>query len=343
MKALILTGYTEFKYTDVPKPIPEPDEVLIRLKACSICGSDVHGCQGKSGRRIPPIIMGHEAAGIIEEAGSDVENFHKGDRVTFDSTEYCGLCDYCQNGMTNLCSRRRIVGVSCADYKKDGAMAEYITVKAHTLYHIPDSVTFEEACLIEPLAVGLHAVKLSGITKDCTALVIGDGTIGLMTLQAARASGAGRIILVGMQDERLAAAAGLSNVTVINNSDGNALEQVMRLTNQRGADIIYDAAGLTKTMADAFSFVKTGGTIVCIGNTSAEVRFPLQDCIVRQIRVLGSYSSAGEYACGLDLIRKGMVDLSPFTGRTYPLSQGEEAFRLLLDNTSGILKIILTI
>ncbi|RGY97841.1 galactitol-1-phosphate 5-dehydrogenase [Clostridium sp. AM58-1XD] len=343
MKALILTGYTEFMYTDVPTPVPGPDEVLIRLKACSICGSDIHGCQGRGGRRLPPIIMGHEASGIVARIGINVKNFHEGDRVTFDSTEYCGCCDNCRNGMTNLCNRRKIVGVSCTDYKKDGAMAEYIAVKAHTLYRIPDSVTFEEACLIEPLAVGLHAVKLSGMTKGRSAVIIGDGTIGLMTLQAARAAGAEHIILVGMQDGRLAAASGLSRVTVINNSDGTALEQVMRLTNHKGADIIYDAAGLTKTMEDAFSFVKTGGTIVCIGNTSAVVNFPLQDCIVRQIRVLGSYSSAGEYSPGLELIQKGLVDLSPFTRQTYPLSQGEEAFRLLMDGKSGVLKVVLTI
>lgn len=341
MKALVLTGKSQFQYTDVEKPSPASDEVLIRLKACSICGSDIHGCQGGSGRRIPPIIMGHEASGVIEQLGEQVTDHFIGEPVTFDSTEFCGSCDFCKKGMTNLCKNRKITGVSCTDYKKDGAMAEYITVKARTLYSIPPSVSFEEACLIEPLAVGLHAVRLSQPEKDYTAVIIGDGTIGLMVLQAAAAAGVGKIIIVGMQDYRLNAAKAFPQVYTVNSKKLNPLNTIMNLTNKEGADIIYDAVGTGKTMQDAFSYVKNGGKIICIGNASVTADFPLQECIVRQIQVLGSYSSAGEYSYGLQLMEQGLIDLTPFTKYTCPLSQGEKAFHLLMEGKSEILKVIL--
>lgn len=195
MNALVLTAYSKLQYLELPTPLPLQDEVLIKIKACAICGSDIHGFLGHSERRIPPIIMGHEASGIIEAVGSCVSDSYIGERVTFDSTEYCGQCTFCRTGKTNLCQNRKIAGVSCTDYIKQGAMAEYITIKEHCLYRIPDSISFKEACLAEPLSVAIHAVRLSSIMSGKSVVVIGDGTIGLMTIYAVRAAGAELIIL----------------------------------------------------------------------------------------------------------------------------------------------------
>lgn len=190
MKALVFTAPHTFEYRDVPRPEPAPDEVLVEVKACAICGSDVHGSSGENGRRIPPLVMGHEASGTIAQLGEAVQSWAVGDRVTFDSTEYCGHCWFCTHGMHNLCAQRRIVGVACTEYRKNGAMAQYIAVKARTLYALPPTVSFEQGCLVEPFAVGMHAVLRSGLATGQTAAVIGDGTIGLMTLIAAKSQGA---------------------------------------------------------------------------------------------------------------------------------------------------------
>lgn len=163
MKALVFTAPHTFEYQDVPRPEPAPDEVLVEVKACAICGSDVHGSSGENGRRIPPLVMGHEASGTIAQLGEAVQSWAVGDRVTFDSTEYCGCCWFCTHGMHNLCAQRRIVGVACTEYRKNGAMAQYIAVKARTLYALPPTVSFEQGCLVEPFAVGMHAVLRSGL------------------------------------------------------------------------------------------------------------------------------------------------------------------------------------
>src|SRR4051794_16648993 len=153
MKALVLKDYKQFAYEDVPTPTPGPDEVLVAVKACGICGSDVHGMDGSSGRRRPPIIMGHEAAGVIVKAGRDVRNWENGQRVTFDSTIYCGRCDYCRKGEINLCNNRRVLGVSCEDYRQHGAFAEFLAVPDRILYNVPEQLPFEFAAMVEPFSI----------------------------------------------------------------------------------------------------------------------------------------------------------------------------------------------
>jgi L-iditol 2-dehydrogenase len=164
---------------------------LIQVAACGICGSDVHGYDGSSGRRIPPIVMGHEAAGMVAAVGSEVRTVSPGDRVTFDSTVYCAKCEFCLRGEVNLCNDRQVVGVSCGEYRRAGAFAEYIAVPEYIVYRLPPSLSFADAAMLEAVSVALHAVELSGIEGGETALVIGAGMIGLLALQAA--VNAGRI------------------------------------------------------------------------------------------------------------------------------------------------------
>src|SRR5277367_158276 len=200
MKALLLSEYKKLELTDLPRPAPGPDEVLVQVAACGICGSDVHGYDGTSGRRIPPIIMGHEAAGTIAALGAGVTNLAENDRVTFDSTIFCGACAFCLRGEINLCNRREVLGVSCGDYSRAGAFAEYVLVPSRIVYRLPASISFPEAALLEAVAVAAHAVSLAGNVTDHnvtgynvtdhnvtdrdvmgrSALVIGAGTIGLL-------------------------------------------------------------------------------------------------------------------------------------------------------------------
>src|ERR1700721_1781236 len=195
MKALLLSQYNQLDIADLPVPVPGVEEILVRVAACGICGSDVHGYDGTSGRRIPPIVMGHEAAGVIAEVGAGVTSFKPGDRVTFDSTVYCGECDYCRSGQVNLCDFRQVVGVSCGDYRRAGAFAEYVVVPQRIVYHLPDALEFQEAAMLEAVSVALHAVRVAELKRGETVLVIGAGMIGLLIQQAARASGCSRIFV----------------------------------------------------------------------------------------------------------------------------------------------------
>ncbi|MGB6871093.1 MAG: alcohol dehydrogenase catalytic domain-containing protein, partial [Acidobacteriaceae bacterium] len=193
MKALVLEEYNQLVLQEIPPPQPAPAELLIRVAACGICGSDVHGYDGSSGRRIPPIVMGHEAAGVVAAVGESVSRFRQGDRVTFDSTVFCGACPFCLRGEINLCDRRQVLGVSCGEYRRAGAFAEFVTVPERIAHRLPPSMSFAEAAMLEPTAVALHAVAVSQVTAGATALVLGAGMIGLLTLQAARAAGCSRV------------------------------------------------------------------------------------------------------------------------------------------------------
>src|SRR5499433_814874 len=195
MKALLLSEYKRLAIADLPTPVPAADEVLIRVAACGICGSDVHGYDGSSGRRIPPIVMGHEAAGVVASVEAGVNKITEGDRVTFDSTIFCGTCDFCRRGEINLCDHRQVLGVSCPDYRRHGAFAEYVVVPARIVYKLPDRMSFEEAAMLEAVAVALHAVSLSEVSAGSSVLVVGAGMIGLLILQALRVAGSSRILV----------------------------------------------------------------------------------------------------------------------------------------------------
>ena len=203
MRALLLEEYNELKLTDVPMPEFGNEDVLIRVKACGICGSDVHGYDGSTGRRIPPLIMGHEAAGIVHSAGRDVQSFKPGDRVTFDSTISCGACRFCAAGAVNLCEKRQVLGVSCGEYRRNGAFAEYVSVPARIVYALPDEFSFAHAALIEAVSVAVHAAKITEIRPGSTAVVIGAGMIGLLSVQAFRHYGCDRVFAVDVDETRL--------------------------------------------------------------------------------------------------------------------------------------------
>src|SRR5262245_49494246 len=203
MKALLLKKYMELEVTDMPSPDIGAGDVLVRVSACGICGSDVHGLDGSTGRRIPPLVMGHEAAGVIAEVGRDVKAWKPGDRVTFDSTVSCGRCQFCRRGEINLCDNRQVLGVSCGDYRRHGAFAEYVAVPQNILYRLPDNLPFERAAMIEAVSIAVHAVNLTPRALGDTAVVVGSGMIGQLTIQAAKISGFGQVFAVDIDDAKL--------------------------------------------------------------------------------------------------------------------------------------------
>lgn len=341
MKALVLTDYFHFEYKDVPTPTYEDDEVLVKVGACSICGSDVHGYDGSSGRRQPPIIMGHEASGEIVEVGKAVTNFEKGDRVTFDSTVYCGKCYYCRKGMVNLCTSRRVLGVACDDYRQQGAMAEYVAIKERTLYKIPDNVSFVQAAAVEPLSVAVHAVSVSPIKLGDKVVIVGTGTIGLLITQVVKAAGATTLMVVDIDDGKLEMAKKFGATHVINSKTENVEERVRELTDGRGADLAFEAVGIPSTFTTAVNSVRLGGNVVMVGNVTKELPMPLQKCVTQQIGLHGSCASSGEYDVCLDMIANKMVDVNSIVSKVAPMAEGEEWFNRLHAAEPGLIKVVL--
>ncbi|HEV2323809.1 MAG TPA: galactitol-1-phosphate 5-dehydrogenase [Terracidiphilus sp.] len=342
MKALLLSENSHLEIADLPRPGIGPDEVLVRVAACGICGSDVHGYDGSSGRRIPPIVMGHEAAGTVAAVGAGVSGYKAGDRVTFDSTVYCGECEFCRRGEANLCDNRQVIGVSCGDYRRHGAFAEYVVVPARILYHLPENFEFSEAAMLEAVSVALHAVGVSEVRPGETALVIGAGMIGLLTLQAARAAGAGRVLIADVDPTRLKLARQLGADETIQVSGSNLVSEVMKLTDGRGVDVSYEAVGRNETVTAAIDATRKGGTVTLIGNIKPEVTLPLQKVVSRQIRLQGSCASAGEYPQAIEMIADGRIQVKPLITAVACLEEGPRWFERLHAGEPNLMKIVLT-
>src|SRR5208282_4109172 len=267
MKALLLSEYKHLEMVALPEPTPDAHEVLVRVAACGICGSDVHGYDGSSGRRIPPIVMGHEAAGTITALGDGVTGFSEGHRVTFDSTIFCGACDNCRRGDVNLCDHREVLGVSCAEFRRPGAFAEYVAVPSRILYRLPENLSFTEAAMLEAVSVALHGVSLAQVSEGSSALVLGAGMIGLLTVQALRAAGCGSIFVADLDSTRLKLAKDVGATTVLS-PDVDVVEQVLQLTEGAGVDLAIEAVGRNETVKASIESVRKGGTVVLVGNIS---------------------------------------------------------------------------
>src|ERR1700723_2941763 len=252
MKSLLLSKYNHLEITDTPKPSPAPDEVLIEVAPCGICGNGVHG---STGPHTPPPAMGHEAAGVIAALGSSVSTFKVGERVTFDSTVFCGECPNCRRGDINLCDNRQLLGVSCGDSRRSGAFAEYVVVPARIVHRLPDNLPFAEAAMLEATAVALHAVKITPVDHGETALVVGAGMIGPPLPQTLRATGTNRVFVADIDDSRLKMAKDLGATEVLN-SKSNLAQQVLKLTDGNGVDAVLEAVGRTETIADSIDSVR---------------------------------------------------------------------------------------
>jgi L-iditol 2-dehydrogenase len=342
MKALLLSENSHLEITDLPQPEIGTDEVLVRVAACGICGSDVHGYDGSSGRRIPPIVMGHEAAGTVTAVGKEVRDYKPGDRVTFDSTVYCGRCEFCRRGEANLCDNRQVIGVSCGDYRRHGAFAEYVTVPARILYHLPDTFAFSEAAMLEAVSVALHAVQVSDVREGESALVIGAGMIGLLTLQAARAAGCGRVFIADVDATRLELARQLGADETVHRSGAELVGEVLKLTGGRGVDVSYEAVGRNETVTAAIEATRKGGTVTLVGNIQPEVTIPLQKVVSRQLRLQGSCASAGEYPQAIEMIADGRIKVKPLITAVASLEEGPRWFERLHAGEPNLMKVVLT-
>jgi L-iditol 2-dehydrogenase len=277
----------------------------------------------------------------VEQAGKNVTDLAPGDQVCFDSTVYCNTCSACRQGLFNRCVRRQVLGVSVPEFKRDGALAEFVAVPHWIVARLPEDMSFVHAALLEPASIGTHAANRRPIGNSDTAVVIGAGTIGLFILQAARLRGARRIVACDISDFRLDLARQVGADECINSQSNPLKEAIAELTDGRGADVTFEAVGFAQTFREAIAITKTGGSVVAVGNLAKETEFNLQELVSRELTFTGSYASSGEFRTCIGLIASGQIKVGPLVSEVLPLKDGPSAFKRLLEAKENLLKIVL--
>jgi L-iditol 2-dehydrogenase len=336
MKALVYEAPWQMPLRQIDLPEPNPEDVVISVRAVGICGSDVHGFMGTTGRRKPPIVMGHEFSGMITAAGNQVITYKVGDRVVGQPLLPCGTCDNCQAGLWNICVNRSGLGMNL-----NGAYAEAVRVPQQLLYRLPEALSWEQGAMVEPLAVAMHAVNLTPLKLMATVVIIGAGTIGLLTLLAARLRGAGKIIVTDLSPHRLEMAQRLGAVVTVNVAEQDPIAVVKEQTNGLGADAVIEAVGITATVKQSLAVVRTGGHITWIGNSQPEVELNMQQVVTRELTISGAYGFNKEFAHSLEAIRSGKIDITPLIEKIAPLDDGPQLFQALASGQLDAVKVIL--
>jgi len=337
MKAVVWHGGKDVRIEEVPDPKVNTDEVLVRVKSAGICGSDAHAFEGKSKRRVPPLILGHEFSGVVADTGTGVLGFQNGDRVVVEPTISCGACEPCRNGRTNICTEIRFIGLHIP-----GAFAEYIAVPARKCYKLSDSVSFDEATLVEPLSVATHAVNMTPTKVGDNLLIIGSGVIGLMILQYARHRFGGNVFVTDLIDYKLDLAKRLGANATIHSGREDVSERLKELTNGKGADAVIEAVGVQDTLQQALTVVKKGGEVTITGLLQQIMQVDIMKLVTNEITIRGDYCyTSAEFKESLDLIATGKVQLKPLITHSFPLRDIADAVDVLTEGKEQHIKILL--
>jgi len=334
MKAALLKGPYDIQIVEVDKPVPGPNDVLIRVVRCGICGSDLHAYKGKHPDFIIPIIPGHEFSGVVEEVGENVTRFKKGDRVTVEPLEICGKCYFCRKNEYNHCIDLKVLGAQTT-----GAFAEYISVKERWVYKIPESMPFEEGAMVEPTAVAVHAVRRSGKIGD-TVLVLGAGTIGLLIMQVAKALGADTVVITDIVNWKLDFARKLGADYALNPKKDNIKETIYSLTDGLGVDTSFEAVGSNVTFTQALEYTRKGGNVVVVGVfEKPETEFNIMNIVNKELNVFGSLVYRWDYPKAIKLIENKKVNVKDMVSDVIPLERIKEGFERMLKREKGVIKI----
>jgi len=340
MKALMFYGPHDVQYTDVETPEPEAGEVLIKVKAVSICGSDLSGYKGESSMRVPPLIMGHEFSGEIVKSGDGVKDVKIGERVIVETNLFCGECADCRAGFSNVCDNRKIIGTTMKAGSYNGAMADYVVAPAEKIMSLPDNVSFNAAALTEPLAISLRATKHAGDVSGKTVAVYGAGPIGLLVIQCVKFFGAGRIIAIDIVEDRLEMAKKCGATDVINSND-DVIGITRKMTDGVGVDVVFDAAGVPATVNGGAEIVRNGGKVVWIGLAAPKIEFDYKHAVCKEITFHCSYMYTTEMREGLEIIKTGKMNVEQIITGIYHMSEGARIFEELASRKSKDIKVIL--
>ncbi|MBB6673490.1 galactitol-1-phosphate 5-dehydrogenase [Cohnella nanjingensis] len=330
MQALVYEGPRTMNMREVPVPDLKPDEVLIRVERAGICGSELSGYLGHNSLRKPPLIMGHEFAGVIERIGEQASGIQAGERVTANPLVTCGSCRYCRNGESQLCGSRNLLGAH-----RPGAFAQFVAVPVRNVYRLEDYVSFEEGALAEPFACAIHVCRLLGLTPTSRLLIYGAGPIGLFALQAAMVYGIHDAVIVDLNESRLEIARELGGIAV---SNLNELPE----GSGSGFDAVIDAVGAEATRQRSVAAVRPGGKVVFTGLHEADSKLPINDMIRSEIGAKGAFAySQEDFETALLWIGQGRIRLLPWV-ETSPMSEGGASFEKLIGGPGKIAKIFLT-
>ncbi|MGI6558256.1 MAG: zinc-dependent alcohol dehydrogenase [Limnochordia bacterium] len=339
MRAAVLKENYRIVLEDVKEPSPGPGEVKIQVRVTGICGSEVHAFKGTHPYRKPPVILGHELAGDIVEVGSDVEGLKVGDRVTVEPQIGCERCYMCRRGLNNLCESKIVLGTQ----EWPGSFAEYIIAPAKVVYRLPDGLSYEEGVMVEPLAVGVHAVRWSEMGLGDSVLVLGAGTIGLVTIMAARQAGARRIFATDVLDFNLAKARELGATHTINVRQKDPVSVVLEETKGKGADVAFITAAASPVVEQAIKAVRKRGKALLIGffegpADNLEI-FPLT---AKEIDLRGClmYTAEG-FQNTLDMVAEGQLDSRPLITEVLDIAQAQEGLEVMDKRTRDAVKILL--
>lgn len=341
MKALVFTAPKKLEWQDWPDPQLQPGEALIRVSAVGICGSDVHGWLGNSRGRVPPLILGHEMAGVVEDVGAGRSHLRRGDRVAVYPLTGCGQCRYCADGRDRLCRRRQIMGLHTS-----GGFAEYLKAPAEILFPLPEAADSTAGALVEPLANALHFVEYAK-TDPGPVAILGAGAIGLLMLQTAKQmeSADGRVFpkiaVVEINPHRAGLARALGANVVVNPLQPTALAELESFFGEDGCTTVLDAAGFTASRQFATKLVATGGLVGLAGMGEPETTFDCVELIRREIRVAGIYGyGRDEFQRSIDWIARGRIDCNGWITEA-PLREGQKFFEELVQPDTRYTKVVL--
>lgn len=343
MKSLVYYGPKDLRLDERPIPSPKKGEVLIKVRAVSVCGSDLgaYRLPEVSDRWAPPIVLGHEFSGEITALGEGVENFKVGQAVTANPILYCGECFYCKRGMINLCTHRHSLGTSIGGEAQDGAMQEYMTIRASALIPLMKGVNYVQGALLEPLAVSLVAARNGDFGDGERVAIIGAGPIGLMILSFLKAAGNKEVYISDLLPSRLQKAIQLGADKAISGRD-DVVKVISDLTDGIGVDRVIIAAGAPGVMEDALKMVRSGGRVVLVALIHHTAEIDLMPIVARQISILGSYMFTNEMQDVMQMIADKKLNVDELVTSTHPLKDGKKVFDVLCGPTCNKVKVILT-
>jgi threonine dehydrogenase-like Zn-dependent dehydrogenase len=337
MKALVWVALSKIDLQEVDKPVPQRDEVLIRVRAAGICGSEVEGFLGKSDKRIPPLIMGHEFAGDVEQSGAGVDDPLNSKRVVVEPYLTCGECEECLQGRDNLCPSRQLIGVH-----RPGGFAQYVAVPRKAVYVLPNNLDYVGGSIVEPLAVSVRIFQQNqrGLLKWVA--IFGAGAQGLLALQVATMFGS-ETIISDINHSRLESATALGASAVIRADQEDPMQRIHEITEGGGVDLAIEAAGLSITRQQALASLKIGGTVVLVGLGADEAMttFNCVDMINKELRVVGAYAySTWEFLQAMDLLAREKINRTGWV-EEISLEEGPKAFDELARGKARAAKIVL--
>lgn len=341
MKVAKLYGARDVRIEQAPTPEPGPGEVALKVKAVGICGSDVHYYkEGGIGDATveQPLIWGHEFSAEIADLGTGVTSLHVGQAVAVDPARPCGHCEFCLEGKSNLCPEVVFAGSPGVD----GAMSEYMVYPAKYCYPLPENLDYANGAILEPLGVAIHAVDLGKIRVGEMVAVLGCGPIGLLTIQVARVAGASRIFATEPLDYRLEAAKRAGATDTYNPKQQNIVEAILKATNGRGVDVVFECAGAQETVDEAMRIAKPGGTVVLVGIPSVDTTtFTASVARRKGLNIKMSRRMKEVYPRAMALAARGMVDLRSIITHRLPIERAAEAFALLEHYRDNVIKVII--